>query len=97
MVTYLDRISSGFEPVVALLHRFESCSVSKFLPRSFGSFVDARAAAAAAAATVAAAATTTATEQQQQHNNNNNNNLTPSYRSKECYKVAEFTCTPFPY
>ena len=93
MVTYLDRISSGFEPVVALLHRFESCSVSKFLPRSFGSFVDARAAA------VAAAATTTATEQQHNNNNNNNNNnnLTPSYRSKECYKVAEFTCTPFPY
>jgi len=55
--------------------------------------VDARAAA------VAAAATTTATEQQHNNNNNNNNNnnLTPSYRSKECYKVAEFTCTPFPY
>jgi hypothetical protein len=52
------RRSSGVESVVALLDRFENCSLSTFFPRSFGSFVDARATPATIAAAAAAATTT---------------------------------------
>ena len=61
MVTYLDRRSPGVESVVALFDRFENCSLSTFFPRSFGSFVDARAATATVVVAVAAAAAAAAT------------------------------------
>jgi hypothetical protein len=61
VVTYLDRRSSGVESVVALLDRFENCSLSTFFPRNFGSFVDARAATATVAAAAAATTTTKTT------------------------------------